>query len=204
MYKIYINEKPILLLSKEEGQNFDRSDLKNLYNDYTNPRFLMTYIDNFEKGNSPYDSILVVAEDLKQLRSDFFNLFQLEEAAGGLVKNDDGEYLAIFRRGYWDLPKGKLDSGESFEQAALREVEEETGVRALELGGFLQSTYHSFRKKSGKRILKHTKWYAMEAPNQGLSPQTEEDIEQADWLSPADFKSKRPIYANILDVLQQV
>ena len=59
------------------------------------------------------------------------------EAAGGLVFNEKNELLMIFRRGFWDLPKGKVDEGETLEQCAVREVQEETGLQNIMLGDFL-------------------------------------------------------------------
>ena len=109
----------------------------------------------------------------------------------------------IFRRDYWDLPKGKIDPGESKEEAAVREVEEETGLKNIALGPLLTETYHTYRTKKGNRILKRTYWFRMDAPNQELIPQTEEDIEQAIWQDLHTFLPTSPvIYKSILEVLQ--
>ncbi len=77
----------------------------------------------------------------------------LIEAGGGVVLNDRGEFLVILRNGIWDLPKGKLEKGEDFATAAMREVEEETGLHGLKMLDPLSSTYHTYNLK-GKRILK--------------------------------------------------
>lgn len=115
----------------------------------------------------------------------FFNQFFTEiSAGGGLVKNEKGQYLFIMRRGFWDLPKGKLDEGETMEDCALREVVEETGLQLVELGSHLCDTYHVYREK-GLFMLKKSVWYRMNADSaQGLTPQTEEQIEGIEWLSP--------------------
>lgn len=104
-------------------------------------------------------------------------------AAGGLVENEKGELLMIFRRGKWDLPKGKLDEGEDIPTCALREVAEETGVQPKQLGDLVGKTYHQyFDKWVGEEVIKETWWYHMQADNnQALIPQTEEDIEQIIW-----------------------
>ena len=82
------------------------------------------------------------------------------QAGGGLVENEQREVLFIFRRGKWDLPKGKLDRGETLEQCAIREVEEETGVGQLQLIRFLLITEHEYVER-GKKILKETHWWLM-------------------------------------------
>ena len=105
-------------------------------------------------------------------------------AAGGLVQNTNGEILLIFRRGFWDLPKGKLDAGELIPECAVREVQEETGIQTLELGPFnCTTTHHYFDKWLNKDVVKHTHWYAMlSLEKETLVPQTEEDIERIEWV----------------------
>jgi 8-oxo-dGTP pyrophosphatase MutT (NUDIX family) len=127
----------------------------------------------------------------------------LIEAAGGLVKNEKGELLFMFRKGKWDLPKGKLDPGETMEDCALREVREETGLVQLELKNFLLITEHEYTER-GEFILKKSHWYLMEAAShQLLIPQTEEDISELRWVRPADFKIVLTnTYPSIVEVLQ--
>lgn len=105
-------------------------------------------------------------------------------AAGGLVKNEKNEILLIFRRGFWDLPKGKLDEGESIETCAVREVQEETGLQNVHLISFICKTYHEyFDKWINEDVIKETWWYCMKSSsNEKLIPQTEEDIEQIIWI----------------------
>jgi 8-oxo-dGTP pyrophosphatase MutT (NUDIX family) len=98
------------------------------------------------------------------------------EAAGGLVFNEKKELLMIFRRGFWDLPKGKVDEGETLEQCAVREVQEETGLHNIKLIEFLTTTYHTYTLNN-QSILKPSHWYKMEHwGDETLIPQTEEDI----------------------------
>lgn len=105
------------------------------------------------------------------------------EAAGGLVFNEKNELLMIFRRGYWDLPKGKVDEGETLEQCAVREVQEETGLHLIQLGAFLTTTYHTYVLK-GQIILKPSHWFKMECQgNETPIPQTEEDITAIQFVS---------------------
>jgi len=104
------------------------------------------------------------------------------EAGGGMVFNPRGELLMMLRRGQWDMPKGKLDEGETIEACALREVEEETGISNLKLCGKLQTTYHTYPFQ-GKTVLKRSHWYKMEhTGTDDLVPQTEEDITELRWV----------------------
>lgn len=206
MYKIYIGEVPVLLVSKEEVDAYKTGNLRDMIVEHTLKRRkkLHQIVDNLEKGTKSYDSIIVVSKDLPQLKEDFFTMFTVHRAGGGLVRNPDGKILAIHRMGHWDLPKGKAEEGETIEQTAIREVQEETGVQTLELGPFIMDTYHTYKTKSGKRILKWSTWYQMTTKEEKLIPQQEEDIEMAIWVDQEEFKKKKPIYKNILDVLNQL
>ncbi len=106
-------------------------------------------------------------------------------AGGGLVTNESGELLMIYRRSKWDLPKGKLDAGETIEECALREVREETGLTHLTLGKLVDISYHEyFDTYLSEEIIKETHWFLMKAEgNQELVPQTEEDITAIKWVS---------------------
>lgn len=127
-------------------------------------------------------------------------------AAGGLVTNENNELLMIFRRGKWDLPKGKLDDGEEIEACALREVEEETGLKNITLKKFVGITNHEyFDTYIKKDVVKETHWYAMSAaPGQQLVPQTTEDIEEIDWVRTEilDIYLNNS-YANIVDIVER-
>lgn len=119
--------------------------------------------------------------------------------------------LMIFRRGYWDLPKGKLDLGENLEQCALREVEEETGIDGLSIlrpvtfnGLSQECTFHIYREK-GSWVLKSSYWFLMETSSTSeVVPQVEEDIEKVQWTEPTLLSDLSPIYASIREVLDAV
>lgn len=102
-------------------------------------------------------------------------------AAGGVVENNNGEVLLIFRNGLWDLPKGKQEDNEEISTTAVREVEEECGVSGLQLGELICITRHTYRM-NGEPILKHTYWYKMNCEGGTLEPQTEENIQEARWV----------------------
>ncbi len=110
-------------------------------------------------------------------------------AAGGLVENELGQVLMIFRRGKWDLPKGKLDPHESIEECALREVQEETGIQEITMGKFICTTSHEYYDKWLQQdVVKESHWYHMLASyTEQLVPQTEEDITEIRWVSSREW-----------------
>ncbi len=202
MYKIYINGTPLFLASTEEAGGRPSANDRNIVTRYMgNSKLLLSYMDMLEK-NPRFDSVTVFAEDADRLFRDFAGQFRIIEAAGGVVYNPKGEVLLIFKRDHWDLPKGKIDEGESREDAALREVLEETGLSAAVLGEYLGVTYHTYRGQKGRRILKYSYWYRMKAENETLEPQAEENIEHAIWREPKAFLESNPVvYGNIRDLL---
>ncbi len=129
-------------------------------------------------------------------------------AAGGVICRRDGghtEVLLIFRRGLWDLPKGKIEADESPRQSALREVEEETGCSDLRITADLGTTVHEYEEK-GQPVIKTTWWYAMESGSPDLKPQQEEEIEALEWtdLSGASEKVAFENLEKVLHRLQQL
>jgi 8-oxo-dGTP pyrophosphatase MutT (NUDIX family) len=146
---------------------------------------------------------IFVHKDLETLRKAFWKKFILVKAAGGLVKNEKGQLLFMLRRGKWDLPKGKLDRGELLEQCAVREVQEETGLKELHLEKPLLVTYHTY-DESGKHFLKETHWYRMSVSgSQTLVPQKEEQITQLKWVNEKELGAfAGNTFPSIIDVLR--
>lgn len=127
-------------------------------------------------------------------------------AAGGVVYKKDGndpQVLLIFRRGVWDLPKGKLEDGETIRQCAVREVAEEIGSEKLpEITHPLEDTYHEY-DRGGIHYGKTTHWFAMQFSASSIrdfDPQTEEGIEEVQWVALEEAKT-RVGYQNLVDVL---
>lgn len=172
MYEVFVNEHRIILtnkISKEDGFKL----------------FLMETVDiddvitQLNKGRIKCAHIYY--KDESALLKKFSKKVPLVVAAGGLVKNKQKDTLFIYRNDKWDLPKGKVDKGEAIEHAAIREVEEETGVKDLEIDTLLKKTYHIFRR-NGSYKLKETYWYLMHTSYKGkLVPQTDENIALAQW-----------------------
>ena len=130
-----------------------------------------------------FSNLFLFGYDAEKMFTDFCELFTCINAAGGIVENADGKILFIKRMGLWDFPKGKIESGETNEYAAIREVEEETGVANLKILSELNPTYHIYHHHD-KMVLKKTFWFKMTTNFKGnLIPQTKEDIELAEWKS---------------------
>lgn len=123
-----------------------------------------------------------IADNPRHLVGTLRSRFRMVKAAGGLVTAPNGDCLMILREGHWDLPKGMVERGETLRQAALREVQEETGIAALPNPALITKTYHIYDKYGGWH-LKQTSWYAMQSQRLQPRPQTEEAISQAVWVS---------------------
>ncbi|WP_417364229.1 NUDIX hydrolase [Galbibacter sp.] len=172
MYEVFVNEHRIILTNKilkEDGFKL----------------FLMETVDiddvimQLNKGRLKCAHIYY--KDESTLLKKFTKKVPLVVAAGGMVTNKKEDTLFIYRNDKWDLPKGKVDKGEAIEHAAIREVEEETGVKNLKIDTLLKKTYHIF-KRNGTYKLKETYWYSMHTNYQGkLVPQVEENIALAEW-----------------------
>lgn len=156
--------------------------------------------DNFL--TKPKGHFIISAEDTDVAFKNLKKEFKYIEAAGGLVFNEQNELLIIFRRGKFDLPKGKKEKDEDIPTTAIREVEEECGVSDLKIIKQIPSTFHIYYHKK-HYVLKKTYWYKMMAPNQSVSPQTEEEITAAEWLPISKInKFKVNTFLTLLELLK--
>lgn len=205
MYKIYINETKIVLIPSKNVLKPEQEDKEHLIARYNgNVSHLLSFIDMCEKTDR-YKSVTIHSVEIEKLVSDFEGIFKIVQAAGGVVLNERNQILFIYRRGSWDLPKGKLESKETRRDAARREVIEETGILTLQIDKKLLVTRHTYRNKNDKRCIKLTHWYLMFGKKQKLTPQMEEDIERTEWMTLEKFYSKsRDVFANINNVLNEV
>lgn len=126
------------------------------------------------------NSIVVPCSDCDAAYHRFASRFERVEAAGGIVENELGEMLLIYRRDRWDLPKGHIDAGEDALSAAIREIAEETGVGGLNFVAQIGNTLHAYNVY-GKWELKLTHWFAFSCHNSSTTPQADEDIALAIW-----------------------
>lgn len=182
MYKVFINEKKISLSTQPEkvGENIP----------FNGKESIEKALDLLE--NTSVSEICLYGEDLEGMWESFQSLFRIIHAAGGVTNNKKNEILFIYRLNKWDLPKGKLESNENEKTAAIREVEEETGISNLEVIEFLQNTYHIYRGENRERIMKITHWYSMKCHGEKITtqPQIEEGISKAEWKSIKEIQEK--------------
>lgn len=146
---------------------------------------------------------VILHNDLAALRQLFFKQFTFIEAAGGVVLNENRDLLFIYRLDRWDLPKGKMEAGESPEICAEREITEETGVTHLTLKKKIADTYHTY-EAFGKHFLKQTHWFYFTCSGeQTLVPQTEEQIAEIRWFHTKDIRIPvAKTYPAIKDILR--
>ena len=197
MYKVFNNDFLILINSedikyesiKTRIRVYSRDDLMKYLGEY--------FVESIEKD------VLIYGYNTEDLFKDFKSFFYYLEAAGGLVRNDDKAVLFIKRFGIWDLPKGKIEKNETPEQAAIREVEEETSVTNLVITESLESTYHVYNHKN-RLVLKKTFWFSMTSSFKGLLiPQTNESIEIAEWQTDKQsICSLKTSYRSLVDTFQ--
>jgi 8-oxo-dGTP pyrophosphatase MutT (NUDIX family) len=197
MYRIYLNEVKLLITETAPTISEDHQVLEE--KGFSLPDFFQEKCS----GSLTQTYVLVVAKAttfLKKARQQFKYI----EAAGGLVYNDEGACLFIYRRDKWDLPKGKIDAGELPIEAAKREVEEECGVLVKAVNELLAETYHLYSLKK-KVVFKKTYWYAMAVSGKpDLIPQAEEDITEACWLSKNQLDEVQSnSYPLILDLIKE-
>ena len=198
MYKIYINETVFLLTDSAP-------EMLESYIELDHEHFNFSNLYNQIKNETIARSYLLLTPDFKNLFKQIKKSFKMIKAAGGLVSNEENKYLFIYRKEKWDLPKGKIENGEKTKIAAVREVEEECGIKVTQAGAKICKTYHSY-EIGGKAVLKKTTWYWMRADyQQNLIPQLEEDITDAKWVAPGDFMMiKQNTYPLICDVISVI
>lgn len=201
--KIYFEDKPLYLCSDIDAaiEPLIHHD-DTVFIDELNTHTVKTMIHEMQQPR--VHAGVFYHNNLEELKKAFFKKFDLVPAAGAVVLNEKKEVLLIFRRGKWDLPKGKLDKNEKPETCALRETEEETGLRNLKLSSFLTITYHTYHE--GARFkLKETNWFIVKSEGkQELTPQSEEDIEKVIWATQRDLERyMNNSYTLVREILHQ-
>ncbi len=194
MYKVFVNESPLILTNVRP-----ENDTGNV--------FLMEDDDIAYAIKALSKKILDVAyiyDPSEKILESFCMKIPVVVAAGGMVRNEKGKILFIYREKKWDLPKGKLDKGESIEKAALREVEEETGVKDLVIKNYLKTTYHIF-KRAGEYRLKKVVWFDMTTTYSGvLKGQKGEGITKVKWKgSKKTAKALKKSYLTIQSLFEE-
>ncbi len=195
MYEVFVDDKLIVLTSKWEKETDFRLFLLDTCS-------LEKIVHQLVKGT--LQTVHLYHPDASLLLKKFKTKIGTILAAGGLVSNPGKQVLFIYRNDKWDLPKGKVNRRETTEKAALREVEEETGVKRLVVDTFLKKTYHIF-KSNGVYKLKETYWYAMHTDfNEEFSPQLAEGISEVVWKDANQAKEAlKNSYRNIVQLFTE-
>jgi len=195
MYKVFFNQKPIFLTTELVLQT-DRTPV--LFIKFSSPENIVKALKSKKT-----DCLYLYHQKGDKLWIHFLRHFPVVEAAGGLVRHQDGRFLFIYRNDKWDLPKGRIEKNEPIRIAAVREVEEETGVDGLEIVKPLIETFHVFNR-NGKYKLKKTFWFEMKTTSTvTLTPQLNEGIEQAIWVFEKEIPHKfENAYENIKQVYE--
>lgn len=201
--KIYINNKPLILTTDARAYIAEHPVAEGyIYFEGAFPRHFRLALQHIGKAGT----LGAIIEDFspESLQEELHELFTPIDAGGGVVTNEHNQVLMIYRRGMWDLPKGKCDEGEEIDACALREVSEETGLQKLKLGEKICDTYHVYSQNK-QNLLKRTAWYKMKGTvKEEPVPQAEENIQEVRWVKNEDlplivFKS----YEAIREVMQK-
>ena len=194
MYKVFIDHKPIIIVKKSKKDNKLTSVSAKKVND------VLLDLEPFLKDVSIDAPLQLTCKDPEAEFKRLFCDFKQVTAAGGLVKGNEG-YLLIFRKGLWDIPKGKMEKDEDEEETAVREIEEECGVKAV-LEDLIVKTYHTYLFKK-KKVLKVTYWYLLfYYGNKKLVPQTDEGITDVKWASVNElFDIRGKTYGSVNEVI---
>lgn len=195
MYKVFAGGKCVIISSHEvrdNGKNVKRISFKSR-------EILQKEYSAFFKQHRVKK--LIIAGEEEKIWKVFRSFFTYIEAAGGIVKNEQGKLLMIFRKHHWDLPKGKMEKGESPAITAIREVQEECGVKNLRIVKETSSSFYVFFKNN--ECLKRTYWYEMICKDSAKPiPQVEEGIMEAKWMNRKDVKKiADKIYPSLREVL---
>lgn len=204
MYKVFFNGRTITIAGEDLSlpHSADSHTVR-----VESPWQVPGLVKHFLNTGSP-DWVLI-GDNEDKLWSDFIGFFSYILAAGGVVKKGD-RYLFMFRRGKWDLPKGKVETGETLRDAAFREVEEECGITGMQIVQELTTTWHIYMspwpESLGQWVLKQTVWFAMDYNgNETLVPQKDEGITKLEWLAKNDIgKVLENTYPNLLPVIKTI
>ena len=198
--KIFVDESPIYITDELSAELKKKSTQNNVLLISDENLIKIDTILNALKTDKK--EVIILVEDIEKAKVDFFKNFTCIEAAGGIVQNENKDLLFIFRRGKWDLPKGKLENDETPEICAAREIEEETGVKNLILKHKIGETYHIYEENK-TMILKTSHWfYFISNEEQHTIAQTEEDISEVKWIHTRNIKEPMAnTYQNIKDIL---
>jgi 8-oxo-dGTP pyrophosphatase MutT (NUDIX family) len=187
MYKVFYENRSFNFISSKACSG---SGPKPVVVQFRDVKHLHNLTDLFLSQGFDRDVYLVCPTNLEAAFEAFKSHFHLSQTGGGLIKDKQGKVLFIYRNGFWDLPKGHLETGETIDACALREVYEETGLSELQLIGQVAISWHIY-DLNNKTILKSNTWFLMHtASDQSLKLEQKEGITDAKWVS----KEEIPYY----------
>lgn len=194
MYEVFIDQKPVIFIEKEELSTeinvVKANSIESI--DDLKPHLKVSSFEHplFLKSKNPKKSFKRLFADYKKI-----------EAAGGIVKRGE-KFLVIKRKRLWDIPKGRIDKGETAEVACVREIMEECGIDGHQITQPLTETYHTM-KWNGRPAIKRTYWYMLtyDGPKK-TSPETKEGITKAKWMTEEEMLGiRKKTYGSINAVL---
>jgi len=194
MYKVFVNNKPIILSNQPA---IDSTLEIYLFKEIRFDEVL------HKLRHTQTSGIYIYHIDIVFLWNEFKSFFTTVIAAGGLVLKNQSDILLIYRNQIWDLPKGKMEQGETYEETAIREVEEECGITNLSIKKQLGTTYHIFYEDNENK-LKITHWFLMntDCTNEPI-PQSEEGISLAEFTPTTSIASLYDyMYPNISNLIK--
>lgn len=201
MIKVHIDEHTLYITDDVYSFNIDTLKKKRVitYRYSSTPKLIeiINALPQYDIKNH-----IIYHSEPNHVLNELSQVYEKIDAAGGLVLNEKGDILFIYRNSKWDLPKGKTEPNESMELTAIREVEEECGLKITMLNQHLVTTYHTYTIGK-KKILKTNRWYLMTANSHHiLTPQIDENIEKAEWKNLSEIPELlKTSYDSIKDVI---
>ena len=198
IYKVFFNDRTLFVLESETDANLINCNLKCIN---PNSQQAKAFVESFRHNTLQQTAVIVTDSTATEIIQWLKDNYKYICAAGGLVENNNGEYLFIHRLGCWDLPKGKVEKNEHIATAAVREVQEECSIEDPKIQFQICSTFHTYELKN-QLVLKETVWYKMYYEGDEIpQPQTEENIAIALWRDKSDIED---IMANTYPSIKEV
>lgn len=198
MYKVFYKSSEIIFQNTLPTN--EQSDLIHVIL-YPEPGQIIQALNGCFMQQNQIEKLFIICDNPEQKFLQIVKSFYQIHAAGGVVINNYNEILLIKRAGVWDLPKGKIDFYESKQEAAIREVREETGVESISIIKELIPSYHIYPIEN-EWVFKTTHWYFMLASKSILKPQLEEKITEARWINIEQIQKYTSLmYPSLLPVL---
>ncbi|PWH87068.1 NUDIX hydrolase [Brumimicrobium oceani] len=199
MYKVFVDNLSICF----QKDSFFKSNISSDFFPTVAINKYKSFLKEIERLNVKEEVFIQSPNPVEQVKEVFAD-FEWIEAAGGIVQNTKTKKLLfIFRNGLWDIPKGKIEKDENPKEGAIREIEEECGLKNLKITSELSPTYHVYFAY-GKHFIKKTYWFTLETKEEKVEPQTEEGITEVQWFNKYDLSIiKKNTFASILEVMEE-